>query len=175
MFSAIGCSSVAIGWGGGRGEEGQQRAGRRVGLQWGCLQPLWTALHTIIISLQNRETEQSWKALRALNARWDLPVIPFLRTKSKKRQTKNWSREKSYKKTDRTNIIATNFVWEQLTTKTFHSLTSWRNQKHVSHTLRATFYCLCCIKSIAEEHLHYETIGKDSLKRYIAHSVTLLN
>ena len=41
--------------------------------------------------------------------------IPFLRTKSQKRQTKNWSSEKSHKKkTDRTNIIATNFVWEQL-------------------------------------------------------------
>ena len=37
--------------------------------------------------------------------------IPFLRTKSQKRQTKNWSSEKSHKKkTDRTDIIATNFV-----------------------------------------------------------------
>ena len=32
--------------------------------------------------------------------------IPFLRTKSQKRQTKNRSSEKSQKKTDRTNIIA---------------------------------------------------------------------
>ena len=31
-----------------------------------------------------------------------------------KSQTKNRSNEKSHKKTDRTNIIATNFVWEQL-------------------------------------------------------------
>ena len=37
--------------------------------------------------------------------------IPFLRTKNQKRQTKNRSSEKSHKKkTDRTNIIATNFV-----------------------------------------------------------------
>ena len=43
--------------------------------------------------------------------------IPFLRTKSQKRQTKNRSSEKSHKKkTNRTNIIATNFVWEQLKT-----------------------------------------------------------
>ena len=36
---------------------------------------------------------------------------PFLRTKSQKRPTKNRSSEKSLKKkTDRTNIIATNFV-----------------------------------------------------------------
>ena len=40
--------------------------------------------------------------------------IPFLRTKSQMPQTKNRSSETSHKKTNRTNIIATNFVWEQL-------------------------------------------------------------
>ena len=41
--------------------------------------------------------------------------IPFLRTKSQMRQMKNWSSKKSHKrKTDRTNILATNFIWEQL-------------------------------------------------------------
>ena len=39
--------------------------------------------------------------------------IPFLRTKSQMGQTTNLSSEKSHKK-DKTNIIATNFVWEQL-------------------------------------------------------------
>ena len=41
--------------------------------------------------------------------------IPYLRTKSQQRQTKNRSSEKSHlRKTGRTNIIAINFVWEQL-------------------------------------------------------------
>ena len=44
------------------------------------------------------ELKQSWKALRALNARWSLPVYPFLRTKSQKRQTKTRSSEKSHRK-----------------------------------------------------------------------------
>ena len=36
--------------------------------------------------------------------------IPFLRTKIQRRQTKNWSSKKLRKKTDRNNIIATNFM-----------------------------------------------------------------
>ena len=59
------------------------------------------------ISLQN---SLSWNALKALNARWALPVYPAFEDKKS-----NASDEKSHKKTtDRTNIIATNFVWEQL-------------------------------------------------------------
>ena len=43
--------------------------------------------------------------------------IPFLSTKIQKRQMKNRLRGKSHlKKPDRTNITATNFVWEQLKT-----------------------------------------------------------
>ena len=39
-------------------------------------------------------------------------LIPFSRMKSQMGQTKNLSSEKSHKKTDRTNIIATNFFLE---------------------------------------------------------------
>ena len=42
--------------------------------------------------------------------------IPFLRTKSQKREKKNRSSKKSHRKTDSTNIIATNLIWEQLIT-----------------------------------------------------------
>ena len=43
--------------------------------------------------------------------------MPFLRTKSQKVSEENIGQAKNrIKKTDRTNIIATNFVWEQLNT-----------------------------------------------------------
>ena len=74
MFLALGCSSVATTGGGGGGVHqgsdgegwptlgwGQQRGGGggvgaiegEGGQQWGCRQPLRTALHNISISLQN--------------------------------------------------------------------------------------------------------------------------
>ena len=57
--------------------------------------------------------------------------IPFLRTKSQMRQTKNWSSEKLHKKDHRTNIIATNFVCEQLNTV-------WKHLK--SHRIKASIF-----------------------------------
>ena len=61
------------------------------------------------------ELKQSWKAPRALNARWVLPVYPvFEDEKSKASDEKSVKRKIALKKTDKTNIIATNFVWEQL-------------------------------------------------------------
>ena len=39
--------------------------------------------------------------------------IPFLRTKSQKRQRKIGQAKNRIKKADMTNIIATDFVWEQ--------------------------------------------------------------
>ena len=68
------------------------------------------------------ELKQTWKALRAHNARWALPVYPvFEDEKSKGVRRKIGQAKNRIKKTDRTNIIATNFVWEQL--KTFDSIT----------------------------------------------------
>ena len=59
------------------------------------------------------ELKQSWKVLRALNARWALPIYPvFEDEKSKASDEKSVKRKIALKKTDRTNIIATNFVWE---------------------------------------------------------------
>ena len=61
------------------------------------------------------ELKQSWKALRALNARWPPPVYPvFEDENSNGSDEKLVKRKIAYKKTDRTNITATNFVWEQL-------------------------------------------------------------
>ena len=52
--------------------------------------------------------------------------IPFVRTKSPMGQIKNWSSKKfALKKTDRTNIIATNFVWEQLKTHVYNNCFSF--------------------------------------------------
>ena len=83
--------------GGGGGGGGQQWGGGNSGGVFN----LSSALHTISISLQN---SLSWKALRALiafhfNASWVKSV------RRKIGQAKN-----RIKKTDRTNIIATNFV-----------------------------------------------------------------
>ena len=76
-------------------------------------QPLRTSLHTLSLSLQNSlNWSRAEKLYHLMPARRYL-FIPFLRTKSQQRQTKSRSSEKSHK-TDRTNIIATNFVWEQL-------------------------------------------------------------
>ena len=62
-------------------------------------------------SPKQSELKQSLKALRALNARWALPVYPvFKDEKSKASDEKSVKRKIAKKKTDRTNIIATNFV-----------------------------------------------------------------
>ena len=95
-------------WGGGDKVRG--------GWCWG-VQPPWTALHAISIRLQNSFCEShtwrlvSWKALRALNARWAQPVYPiFEDEKSNGSDEKSVKQKIAFKKTDRTNIIATNFV-----------------------------------------------------------------
>ena len=126
----MGCSNVGTARGGGRGFHrrvdgvgrgwqqlggGQQRCGGDRGSTMGCLQPLRTALHTISISLQNN---LSWNRAETIKEHL-IPAgrylfIPFLRTNSQKLQTKNRQTKNRIKKIDRTNIIATNFVWEQL-------------------------------------------------------------
>ena len=60
------------------------------------------------------ELKQSWKALRALNARWALAVISFWERKVKWVRQKTGQLENCAKKTDKTNIIARKFVREQL-------------------------------------------------------------
>ena len=116
------CSQREGGWWAG------EWGGRGWGQQWGCLQPLRTALHTISISLQN---SLSWKALRPLNARWAIPVYPvFEDEKLKALVKKSIKRKIALKKTDRSNIILTNFCWEQLETKMLLSLI--KNKEHQS-------------------------------------------
>ena len=64
------------------------------------------------------ELKHSWGALRALNARLAPPVYPvFEDEKSKTSDEKPAKRKIALKKTDRTKLIATNFVWEQLKSK----------------------------------------------------------
>ena len=95
----VGGGGCCGGGGGGGEEEGQF---------------LRTALHTISISLQNSFCElHTWrlvscKALRELNARWALPVYPVFEEKSKASDEKSVKRKIAYKKSKRTNIIATN-------------------------------------------------------------------
>ena len=95
MFLASGCSSVARngargGGGGGLPSAywGHQRCGGNSagmwGQQWRGLQPLRTSLHAISISPKQFELKQSWKALRALNARWALPVYPVFEDEKSK-------------------------------------------------------------------------------------------
>ena len=132
MISAIGCSSVAteggeggVGRGVHRGSDGERVGNSGLGGAKARLGVGAIGESTVGVSSTSKnrpsqhkykyskqfELKQSWKALRALNARWALPVYPVF--EDLKRQTKNRSSEKSHK-TDRTNIIATNFVWEQL-------------------------------------------------------------
>ena len=69
-------------------------------------------------STKQFELKQSWKALRALNVRWVLPVNSiFVDKNSKASDEKSGQGKNRIKKTDRSNIIATNFVWEQLIKK----------------------------------------------------------
>ena len=49
-----------------------------------------------------------------LDDRWALPVYPVFYYEKSNGLDKNLSSEKLYKKTNRSKIIATNFVWEQL-------------------------------------------------------------
>ena len=112
MFLAIGCSSVAtggagVGYTGGLMVRGSCNSGvgatapwggggnRGGGQQWGCRQPLRTALHNISFkSPKQFELKQSRKALRALNARWALPVYPvFEDEKSKASDEKSVKRK----------------------------------------------------------------------------------
>ena len=86
-----GLMGATVGWGGGQKRGGGGGVEPIVGVggqQWGCVQLLRTALHTISISLQN-----SLKALRALYARWVLPVYPVFEDEKSKA-----SHEKSVKR-----------------------------------------------------------------------------
>ena len=84
----------------------------------GIFQPLRTALHTIIVSLQNSFCELhiwglvSSKALRAMNAHWALPVHPVF-VGQRTNGSENIG-QKNSKKAGRTNITARDFVGEQL-------------------------------------------------------------
>ena len=85
------------------------------------ISPTRTALHTISIGLQNSFCEShkwrpvSWKAPRALNARWAVPVyLVFEDENSNESNEKSVKQKIALKKTNRTNIIATNLVSEQL-------------------------------------------------------------
>ena len=84
-------------------------------------QALRTALQTISISLQNSFCEShtlrlvSWKALRELHDHCALSVYPiFEDEKSNGSDEKIGQVKNRIKNTNRTNIIATNFVCEQL-------------------------------------------------------------
>ena len=148
MFLAIGCSNVTErrgctrGWWRGRGTGatvgwGQQRSeGGAIGGSTVRVSSISKKRpsHNNYKSPKQFELKQSWKALRALNARWALPVYPvFVDEKSKASHEKSVKQKIALKKTNRTNIIATNFVWEQLITSNLkYSLRLW---KHVLHKL----------------------------------------
>ena len=135
MFLAIGCSNVATGggvapgswWGQGVfnskvGGNSPVGGGGKIavvgGQQWGCLQPLKNRpSHHKYKSRKQFELKQSWKSLRALNSRWALPVYSVFEDEKSKASDEIGQAKNRIKKTDRTNIIATNFVWEQLKTK----------------------------------------------------------
>ena len=77
-------------WDGGQGGGGAIVIG---GQQWGVFN-LSSALQTISKSPKQFELKQSWKALRALNARWALPVYPvFEDEKSKASDEKSVKRK----------------------------------------------------------------------------------
>ena len=70
-------------------------------------QLLRTTLHTISISLQNSFCEShTWRLIQAGRDLFNR----LLSTKIQMGQTKNRSSKKSHKKTNKINIIATNFV-----------------------------------------------------------------
>ena len=142
VILAIGCSSVATGGGGGwrvlgaEGEKGggvlsnsgvggnssggggggNSAGGRGVNSGGGVSSTSENRpSHHKYKSPKQFGLKQSWKVLRALSARWTLPVYPvFEDERSKASDEKSVKRKIALKKTDRTNIIATNFVWEQL-------------------------------------------------------------
>ena len=110
--------SVSVASNGGGGGGGNSAWGKK----WGGVSQQWRGLHPWephftpkYKSPKQFELKQSWKALRALKARWALPVYPVFEDEKSKASDKKIDRAKNrIKKTDRTNIIATNFVWEQL-------------------------------------------------------------
>ena len=74
-------------------------------------------------AMKQFELKQSWKALRALNTHLALPVYPvFEDEKSKASDEISVKRKIALKKTDSTNIIAANFVWEQLMSDIDHAI-----------------------------------------------------
>ena len=73
---------------------------------WVCLQSNFCESHTWRLV--------SWKALRALNALGATCLSRFWGRKANGSDEKTVKQKVALKKTDRTNIIAANFVWEQL-------------------------------------------------------------
>ena len=101
VHSSGGGGSATVDLGGGAdvgavggGVGGQQRSGAIVGVN-SCV--FNRPSHHEYQSPKKFELRQSWKALRALNARWALPVYPVFEGASQMRPTKNWSSEKSHK------------------------------------------------------------------------------
>ena len=61
------------------------------------------------------ELKQSWKTQRSLNARWATPVYSVFEDENSKASDEELVKQKKrIKKNHRIDIIATNFVWEQL-------------------------------------------------------------
>ena len=114
MFLASGCSSVARNGGYGVLHPELMKGGNS-GPGGSTVERFSTSKnhppHHKYESPKQFELKQSWKALRALNAHWTLPVYPVLQDeKTKASDGKSVERKISQKKTDMTNIIATNFV-----------------------------------------------------------------
>ena len=100
MFLAIGCSSLATGGGGvHRGSDGEGVGNSWVGgnspvvggrgnwggEQWGCHQPLRTALHNISKVSKTVRAETELKgSIRTINALWALPVYPIFEDEKSK-------------------------------------------------------------------------------------------
>ena len=81
MFLAIGCSSVATGtrWGGVGGNR-WGGGGSAVGVSTSKNRPSQLKYK----SPKQFELKQSWKALKAINARWALPVYPVFEDEKSK-------------------------------------------------------------------------------------------
>ena len=159
MFLGTGCSWAAShGEGGGCTEGliwggGQQRGGSTVGWGGGSSTTTNRPSHHNYTTTKQFKLKQSWKALRAINARW-----------SKSFRRKIGPANNCIKKTDRT-IIATNFVWEQLKTVIYmlHSLkTTFRSQKFTQRSAWITQLSLCLKKKFT---LQFYTFAYISIRR----------
>ena len=99
------------GWGGATARWGVEAIVGVVGEGGGVSTSKNRPSHHKYKSPKQFELKQSGKALRALNARWALPVYPVFEDGKFKSVRRKFGQAKNrIKKTDRTNIIATNFV-----------------------------------------------------------------